>query len=91
MEDIFGDLFKNLGFGSSSSGTRTSSRREDGSDLLYRMSITFEEAVNGAKRDIKVDTEDECSECHGPVSYTHLFTNNIKEGLINEKKFKKVY
>ena len=29
------------------------------------MSITFEEAVNGAKRDIKVDTEDECSECHG--------------------------
>lgn len=65
MEDIFGDLFKNFGFGSSSSGTRTSSRREDGSDLLYRMSITFEEAVNGAKRDIKVDTEDECSECPG--------------------------
>lgn len=65
MEDIFGDLFKNFGFSSSSSGTRTSSRREDGSDLLYRMSITFEEAVNGAKRDIKVDTEDECSECHG--------------------------
>ena len=29
------------------------------------MSITFDEAVHGAKRDIKVDTEDECDECHG--------------------------
>lgn len=63
MDDIFGDLFKNFGFNTSSRGRRT--RGEDGSDLLYRMSITFDEAVHGAKRDIKVDTEDECDECHG--------------------------
>ena len=64
MDDIFGDIFKNFGFNTSSSRGRAS-RGEDGSDLLYRMSITFDEAVHGAKRDIKVDTEDECDECHG--------------------------
>lgn len=64
MDDIFGDIFKNFGFGSSRS-SRGSSRRQDGSDLLYRMSISFEEAVNGSKRDIKVECEDECHECKG--------------------------
>lgn len=68
MEDIFGDMFKGFGF---NSGFSSSSRRggrnraEDGSDLLYRMSISFDEAVHGAKRDIKVECEDECDECHG--------------------------
>lgn len=63
MDDIFGDLFRGMGFGSTRSGARN--RREDGSDLLYRMTITFEEAVYGCKKDIKVETEDECEECHG--------------------------
>ena len=63
MEDIFGDLFKGMGFGGRT--TSRQNRREDGSDLLYRMSISFEESVNGAKRDIKVDCDDTCSECNG--------------------------
>ena len=66
MEDIFGDMFKGFGFGSGfSSSSRGRSRSQDGADLLYRMSISFEEAVNGAKRDIKVECEDECDNCHG--------------------------
>ena len=64
MEDIFGEMFKGFGFGGYSSG-RGRNRAQDGADLLYRMSITFEEAVNGAKRDIKVECEDECTECNG--------------------------
>lgn len=64
MEDLFGDMFRGFGFGSGySSGRRN--RAQDGADLLYRMSISFEEAVNGAKKDIKVECEDECSECKG--------------------------
>ena len=63
MEDIFGDILKGFGFGGGS--PRVRNRREDGSDLLYRMSISFDEAVHGAKRDIKVECEDECDECHG--------------------------
>ena len=29
------------------------------------MTVTFEEAAHGSKRDIEVECEDECSECHG--------------------------
>ena len=65
MEDIFGDLFKGFGFGGGYSSRGGRSRTQDGSDLLYRMSISFEEAVNGSKRDIKVECEDECDNCHG--------------------------
>ena len=65
MEDIFGDMFRGFGFGSGFSSGRGRTRAQDGSDLLYRMSISFDEAVNGAKRDIKVECEDECKECHG--------------------------
>ena len=65
IEDIFGDMFRGFGFGSGFSSGRGRTRAQDGSDLLYRMSISFDEAVNGAKRDIKVECEDECKECHG--------------------------
>lgn len=65
MDDIFGDILRNFGFSSSGSTGRGRSRRQDGNDLLYRMSITFDEAVKGCKKDIKIECEDECEECHG--------------------------
>jgi len=65
MEDIFGDMFRGFGFGSGFSSGSRRNRAQDGADLLYRMSISFEEAVNGAKRDIKVNAEDECDNCNG--------------------------
>lgn len=64
MEDIFGDIFSSFGFGGGR-GNRGGKRRQDGSDLLYRMTISFEEAVMGTKKDIKVEVEDECDNCHG--------------------------
>ena len=33
--------------------------------MLYRMTISFDEAVHGTKRDIKVEVEDECDNCKG--------------------------
>lgn len=65
MEDIFGDMFRGFGFGSGFSSGSRRNRTQDGADLLYRMSISFEDAVNGAKRDIKVNAEDECDNCNG--------------------------
>lgn len=65
MDDIFGDILRNFGFSTGRGSSRSSSRRQDGSDLLYRMTISFDEAVHGANRDIKVECEDECPECHG--------------------------
>ena len=65
LGDIFEDLFGG-GFGGFSSGSsRTSSRKQRGSDMLLRMNLTFEEAVFGCEKDIDVDVIDECDNCHG--------------------------
>lgn len=65
MDDIMDEVLRNFGFRTRGSSGKTSSRRKDGDDLLYRMSITFDEAVHGTKKDIKIDVEEECSECDG--------------------------
>lgn len=67
MDDILSEVLKNFGFRASggSYSSRETNRRQDGADLLYRMTISFDEAVHGTKRDIKIDVEDECSECNG--------------------------
>ena len=62
--DIMEEVFKNFGFSTGSSrGGRN--RKQHGDDLLYRMTVTFDEAVHGSKRDIEVECEDVCDECHG--------------------------
>ena len=78
MEDIFGDMFRGFGFGGGFSSRGGRSRAQDGSDLLYRMSISFEEAVHGAKRDIKVECEDECEECHGQGGFNSKTCSECK-------------
>lgn len=79
MEDILGDMFRGFGFGGSSySSGRGRNRPQTGSDLLYRMSITFEEAVHGAKKDIKVECEDECDECKGQGGFNSRTCSECK-------------
>ena len=78
MEDIFGDMFRGFGFGGGFSSRGGRSRAQDGADLLYRMSISFEEAVNGSKRDIKVECEDECEECHGQGGFNSKTCSECK-------------
>lgn len=63
MSDIFDDLFG--GFGFSQGNRRSSNAPRRGSDILYHMDITFEEAISGCKKDIKINVEDNCPECHG--------------------------
>ena len=67
MSDIFDDILGGLGgFGFSSGRNRRSSNRaRKGNDVLYRMTIDFEEAVNGCKKDIKLDVTSDCPECNG--------------------------
>ena len=63
----FGDIFDNIfgggfgGFGGSSS--RTSARQ--GADRLMRVRLTFEEAVFGCEKDIKLEVNDKCDDCNG--------------------------
>ncbi len=46
--DIMEEVLKNFGFRTSSS-RGWKKRKQAGSDLLYRMTVTFEEAVHGSK------------------------------------------
>lgn len=60
--DIFGDIFGGFGgFGSA----RTKNRPIKGRDTLQTVHLTFEEAVFGCKKDIKVNTIDNCENCDG--------------------------
>ena len=68
MSDIFEDIFGGLGgFGGfrQSGSRRSSNGPRKGNDVLYEMTIDFEEAVFGCKKDIKIDVIDNCSDCDG--------------------------
>lgn len=68
MSDIFDDILGGLGgFGSfrSSNSRRSANGPRKGNDVLYRMTIDFEEAVFGTKKDINIDVIDNCEECNG--------------------------
>ena len=61
----YGDIFDNIFGGAFGGRGRSANRARRGSDSLISMTLTFEEAVFGCKKDIKVDVVDECSECKG--------------------------
>lgn len=63
FEDIFGDLFGGA-FGGGGSRQRRNGPVK-GSDIRYRMNISFEEAAFGTEKEITITREDECSVCHG--------------------------
>lgn len=75
IKDIFGefdlsDLFRGFGFGDDIFGgpfgtvrRRPGTRR--GSDLEYRIDITFEEAAFGVEKTISIPRHEQCDECGG--------------------------
>ncbi|MBQ8352134.1 MAG: molecular chaperone DnaJ [Clostridia bacterium] len=62
----FGDIFSSF-FGGGGGGGSSSRRRGPmrGSDVLTRLTISFEEAVAGCKKDISFDHVEACSDCNG--------------------------
>lgn len=65
VSDIFEDLFGGMGFSTGRSSRRNTNSPRKGNDILHRLTIDFEEAVYGTKKDIKIDVEENCSECSG--------------------------
>lgn len=61
--DMFGGMFGGGGRGGYSKQRRNGPMK--GSDLQQSITITFEEAVFGAKKDIKLTKFVECDRCHG--------------------------
>jgi molecular chaperone DnaJ len=64
FEDIFGDIFGDF-FGGSRRG-RSRSRR--GEDLRYDLEISFEEAVFGAEKTLRIPRLAPCADCSGTGS-----------------------
>ena len=65
LGDIFGDLFGEMfNMGGQTRGGRAS-RAQRGRDLKVDMSLSFEEAVFGVEREIKVKRMESCEVCHG--------------------------
>lgn len=60
--DIFDELFGQFGFGGGRS-TRRGPRR--GRDLQMAISLSFEEAVFGAQKEVEFERDDACSRCKG--------------------------
>ena len=67
----FGDIFSSFfgggggGFGGFGGGGGRRSRAVDGDDVYTRVTLSFEEAFEGVKRDITYRVIEECPDCHG--------------------------
>ncbi len=87
FEDIFGDLFGSA-FGGSSSRQRRNAPTK-GSDIRYRINISFEEAAFGVEKEIAITREDECSVCHGsgakPGTHAHTCPTCNGAGQVNRQ------
>lgn len=60
----FGDIFDTFFGGGGSSGARRNGPKR-GADLEYTLRLTFEEAINGAEKEISVTRNEKCSSCNG--------------------------
>ncbi len=69
INDIFSSFFGGGG------QQRTSTRRRKGQDIQRRMNISFEEAIFGAKKKIRVTAHEECHTCHGTGAHSK---NDVK-------------
>ncbi len=65
LGDIFGDIFG--GFGGFGGGSRTASRNgpQRGESLRVRVTVSFEEAAFGCKKDVTITRIDQCPDCSG--------------------------
>jgi molecular chaperone DnaJ len=67
FEDIFSSFFG----GGSRGGTNNARRAnmpEDGDDLLARITVSFEEAANGCKKEVNYARVESCPDCNGSGS-----------------------
>ena len=70
LDDILGSMFGN-GFGFSNRGSRRNTKTR-GDDVLYHMDLTFDEAVFGCEKDIKIDTSVSCPDCDGKGGHDEM-------------------
>ena len=80
FDDIdLGDIL-NAAFGGGFGGRnrRNSNRPVKGEDVLYRMNISFTDAIFGSKKDITLDLTDTCETCDGKGGFKEKTCSNCK-------------
>lgn len=66
FEDIFESIFGGGGFGGFGGSTRQAQNGPvRGNDLRYNLTISFEEAVFGCKKEINIARDENCEQCGG--------------------------
>ena len=91
LDDILSNLFGG-GFGGFSSsfsgfGGSSANRAHRGEDMLMRIKLSFEEAVNGCKKDIKVNVTESCDKCHGKGGFGEITCSTCGgAGVIREEQ-----
>ena len=65
FEDIFSSFF-----GGGRSSGRNSNRPRQGDDIEQSIVIDFQESIDGCKKTIKLNVDDECSACGGTGAYS---------------------
>jgi len=65
FSDILSDLFGNAAGGVRNRGTRTKPAQEKGKDLETEVSLSFEQAIEGAQLPVSVPTHAACPTCRG--------------------------
>ena len=66
LGDIFGDIFGGGfgGFGGGSARSNPNAPRK-GQDIRVRITLSFDEAVHGCKKNITITRQQQCTECNG--------------------------
>ena len=65
FEDIFGDIFKQAGFGSDARSGRNRRRWYRGEDIQIDAEIDFLEMAHGAEKELNLYKRMKCAHCHG--------------------------
>ena len=87
LSNLFGGGFGGFGGFSSSFGRNSRNRSVRGEDLLMRIRLTFEEAVNGCKKDIKVNVTENCEHCKGKGGFGETTCSTCGgRGIIKEEQ-----
>ena len=90
FSDIFSDIFGG-GFGGFSSGfggfSNKANSKSKGRDKIINMNLTFEEAVFGCTKDIRLDLMDRCDECDGLGGHGEVTCNRCGgRGVVEQQQ-----
>ncbi len=75
LDDILGSMFGG-GFGGFGGSRSRGSRKVRGDDILRGVNLTFDEAVYGCEKDLKLEVSEECPECDGKGGFEETTCSN---------------